>query len=165
MAFQAEMSSPHPSVPPHRVDFDMEMDEVVDEVFAEEAEEFAGAVVAAVGGAVEAEHALAGEALAVRGRGDEHGELQRAADAPEREGAAQEMVRRAVGAGGDFLRGLGGELRGGMVRDEHGIERGIGQVLIGDAGHGDGEVGAREPALPQEDFAGGEAHGALRGRV
>ena len=31
-----------------RVDFDMEVDEVVDEVFAEEAEEFAGAVVAAV---------------------------------------------------------------------------------------------------------------------
>ena len=33
----------------------MGMDEVVDEVFAEEAEEFAGAVVAAVGGAVEFE--------------------------------------------------------------------------------------------------------------
>ena len=31
-----------------RVDFDMEMEEVVDEVLAEEAEEFAGAVVAAV---------------------------------------------------------------------------------------------------------------------
>ena len=52
----------------------MEMEEVVDEVFAEEAEEFAGAVVAAVGGAVEFELALAGEALAVLGRGDEHGE-------------------------------------------------------------------------------------------
>ena len=43
------------SAQPIRVDFDMEMDEVVDEVFAEEAEEFAGAVVAAVGGAVEFE--------------------------------------------------------------------------------------------------------------
>src|SRR5580765_2918905 len=38
---------------PLRVDFDMEMDVVVDEVGAEEAEEFAGAVVAAVGGAIE----------------------------------------------------------------------------------------------------------------
>jgi hypothetical protein len=36
-----------------RVDFDMEMDVVVDEVWAKEAEEFAGAVVAAVGGAIE----------------------------------------------------------------------------------------------------------------
>ena len=33
---------------PIRVDFDMEMDEVVDEVFAEEAEEFAGAAAAVV---------------------------------------------------------------------------------------------------------------------
>ena len=31
----------------------MEMDEVIDEVFAEEAEELAGAVVAAVGGEIE----------------------------------------------------------------------------------------------------------------
>ena len=42
----------------------MEMDEVVDEVFAEEAEKFAGAVVTAVVGAVESELALAGEAPA-----------------------------------------------------------------------------------------------------
>ena len=79
-----------PSSLPLRVDFDMEMDVVVDDVFAEEAEEFARAVVAAEFGAIELEHALAGEARAVHG--DEHGELQRAADAPEREGAAQEMV-------------------------------------------------------------------------
>ena len=133
----------------------MEMDVVVDDVFAEEAEEFARAVVAAEFGAVEREHALAGEARAVRG--DEHGELQRAADAPEREGAAQEKVRRAVGAGGDFLRGGGGELRGGMVlrveeiggaqvRDEHGVHRGVADVLIGDARHVHGEAGARELA-------------------
>ena len=55
---------------------------------------FARAVVAAEFGAVEREHALAGEARAVHG--DEHGELQRAADAPEREGAAQEKMRRAT---------------------------------------------------------------------
>ena len=85
----------------------MEMDVVIHDVFAEEAEEFARAVVAAEFGAVELEHALAGEARAVHG--DEHGELQRAADAPEREGAAQEKVRRALGAGGDFLRRGGGE--------------------------------------------------------
>ena len=76
---------------PLRMDFDMEMNVVADEVGAEEAEEFAGAVVAAVGGAVEFELAPVGEALAVPGRGDEHGEFQRAADAPVREGAAQEM--------------------------------------------------------------------------
>ena len=52
----------------------MEMDVVVDEVGAEEVEEFAGAVVAVVGGAIEFELALAGEALAVRGRSHEHGE-------------------------------------------------------------------------------------------
>ena len=56
-----------PSPLPLRVDFDMEMDEVVDEVFAEEAEEFAGSVVAAVVGEVEFELARAGEALAVLG--------------------------------------------------------------------------------------------------
>lgn len=39
---------------PLRVDFDMEMDEVLDELFAEHAEEFAGAVVAAGGGAMRA---------------------------------------------------------------------------------------------------------------
>ena len=88
---------------------------VVDEVGAEEAKEFAGAVVAAVGGAIERQNALAGEVLAVVLRGDEHGEFQRAADAPEGEGAAQEMVRRAVGAGGDPLRGVADELGGGMV--------------------------------------------------
>ena len=52
----------------------MEMDVVVDEVLAQEAEEFAGAVVAAVGRAVEAEHALAGETPSVVGRGEEDGE-------------------------------------------------------------------------------------------
>ena len=52
----------------------MEMDVVVDEVGAEEAEEFAGAVVAAVGGAIEFQNTLAGEVLAVVLRGDEHGE-------------------------------------------------------------------------------------------
>jgi hypothetical protein len=50
---------------PLRVDFDMEMDVVVDDVFAEEAEEFAGTVMAAEFGAVDLEHALAGEARAV----------------------------------------------------------------------------------------------------
>ena len=70
-----------PSALSLRVDFDMEMHVVVDDVLAKEAEEFAGAVVAAVGGAVEAEHALAGEAPGVVGRGDEDGELQRVGDA------------------------------------------------------------------------------------
>ena len=97
------------------MDFDVEMDVVVDEVLAEEAEEFAGAVVAAVGGAIEFELTLAGEVLGVVVGGDEDGEFQRAADAAEGEGAAQEMVRRAVGAGGDSLRGVGDELGGGMV--------------------------------------------------
>src|SRR5438445_636095 len=55
--------------------------------------------------------------------------IQRAADAPEREGAAQEKVRRALGAGGDFLRGTGGELRGGMVL--HVEEMGSDPLLIG----------------------------------
>ena len=59
-----------------RVDFDMEMDVVIDEVRAEEAEEFAGAVVAAVGGAIERQNTLAGEVQATVLRGDEHGELQ-----------------------------------------------------------------------------------------
>ena len=45
----------------------MEMEEVVDEVLAEEAEEFSGAVVAAIGGAVEFGLSRAGEALAVLG--------------------------------------------------------------------------------------------------
>ncbi len=49
---------------PIRVDFDMGMDEVFDEAFTEEAEEFAGAVMAAVGGVVEFELALAVGALA-----------------------------------------------------------------------------------------------------
>ena len=74
------------SVFPLRMDFHMQMDVVIHDVFAEEAEELARAVVAAEFGAVELEHALAGEARAVHG--DEHGELHRAADAPEREGAA-----------------------------------------------------------------------------
>jgi hypothetical protein len=43
-----------------RVDFDMEMHVLVDEVGAEEAEEFAGDVVAAVGGAIELQNTLAG---------------------------------------------------------------------------------------------------------
>jgi hypothetical protein len=66
-----------------RVNFDMEMDVVVDEAEAEEAEEFTGAVVAAVGGAIEFQNTLAGEVLAVVLRGDEQGEFQRAVDAPE----------------------------------------------------------------------------------
>ena len=81
------------------------------------------------------------------------------------------MVRRAVGAGRDPLRGVGDELGGGMVRhveeiggaqvgDEHGVHRGVGDVLIGDARHVDGEPGGDELALAQEDFAGGEPHGA-----
>jgi hypothetical protein len=45
------------------------------------------------------------------------GKLQRAADAPEGEGAAQEMVRRAVDAGLDLLHCVGDELCGGMVLD------------------------------------------------
>ena len=72
------------------------MDVVVDEVWAEEAEEFAGAVVAAVSGAIEFELALAGEALAVRGRGHEHGEFQRAADAPEGEGVLKLVSAHSV---------------------------------------------------------------------
>jgi hypothetical protein len=52
----------------------MKMDVVVDDVPAEKAEEFAGTVVAAVGGAVEGEDALAGEMLAVVAGGDEDGE-------------------------------------------------------------------------------------------
>ena len=56
-----------------RVDLDMQMDVVVDEMLAQEAEVFAGAVVAAVFGAIEFELALAGEALAVLRRGVEHG--------------------------------------------------------------------------------------------
>lgn len=41
---------------PPRVDFNMEMDVVVDDIFAEEAEGFAGAVVAAEFGTFEREH-------------------------------------------------------------------------------------------------------------
>jgi hypothetical protein len=41
----------------------MKMDVVVDDVWAEVAEEFAGAIVAAVGGAVRGEDALGGEGL------------------------------------------------------------------------------------------------------
>jgi len=88
---------------PLRMNLHVEVDVVVDEVWAEEAEEFAGTVVAAVGGAVDFELALAGEALGVGARGDEDGEFQRLRDTAEGEGAAQEIVRRAVGAGGDFL--------------------------------------------------------------
>lgn len=149
----------------------MQMDVVVDEVRAEEAEEFAGAVVAAVGGAVEFELALAGEALAVGAGGDEDGEGERMADAPEGEGAAQEVVRRAFGADVDFLRGAGGELGGGVVldveeiggaqvREEQRFLGRVGEVFIGDAGHVDGEPGGEELALAQDDFAGGELHGA-----
>ena len=108
--------------------------------------------------------------LAVVLRGDEHGELQRAAEAPEGEGAAQKMVRCAVGAGGDPLGGGGDELGGGMVpgveeiggaqvREEQGVHRQVAEVFIGDARHVDGEAGARELALAQEDFTGGEPHG------
>ena len=50
----------------------MELDVVVDDVFAEEAEEFARAVVAAEFGAVELEHAMAGDVPGIRG-GDEQG--------------------------------------------------------------------------------------------
>ena len=56
------MSSLEPSPLPTRLDFDMKMDLIGDELFAEEAEEFAGAVVAGVVGAVEFKLALAGEA-------------------------------------------------------------------------------------------------------
>ncbi|MEO7319280.1 MAG: hypothetical protein ABIZ56_09855 [Chthoniobacteraceae bacterium] len=52
------------------------------------------------------------------------------------------------------------EIGGVKMRDEHRVHRGIGDVFIGDAGHGDGEAGAHELALPQEDFAGGEPYGA-----
>ena len=125
---------------PLRVDFDVEVDVVVDEVLSQEAEEFAGAVVAAVGGAVEGEDALGGEVLAFLRRSDEDGEFQRVANAAEGEGAAQEIVRRAVGAGVYFLRCFGDELRGGMVRDveeiggvqvrdEHGDERGVSEQV------------------------------------
>ena len=70
------------------MNFNMQMDMIIDEVFAQESEEFAGAVVAAVGGAVEFELALAGQALSVFAGGDEHGEGEGMADAPEGEGAA-----------------------------------------------------------------------------
>ena len=61
------------------MNFDVQVDVVVDDVGAEEAVEFAGTVVAAVGGAVEAKHALPGEVPVVL-RGDDDGELQRAAE-------------------------------------------------------------------------------------
>ncbi len=110
----------------------MEVNVVVDELFAEIAEKFAGAVVAAVGGAIEFELALSGEAPAVAGRGDEDGEFQRAGYPAEGEGAAQNIVRRTFGAVGDFLRGGGGEPGGGMVRD---VEE-IGGVQMSDGSPG-----------------------------
>lgn len=114
---------------------------------------------------------MGGQALAVFRSGDEDGELQRAADAAQREGAAQTIVGRAVGAEGDFLDTRGDELGGGMmrhveeigsvqVRDELAIERGVGEVFIGDAGHVHGEAGGDELALTQNNVAGGELHRA-----
>jgi hypothetical protein len=66
------------------VELDVKVDVVVDDVFAEEAEESAGAIDAAELGAIEVEHALRGEALAIGG-GDEDGELDLAGDAAQGE--------------------------------------------------------------------------------
>lgn len=149
----------------------MQMHEIIHHVLAEEAEEFAGAVLAAVGGAVEFEEALAGEVLGVVLGGDEDGEFQGAGDAAEGEVAAQEVVGGAVGAVGDALGGGGGEFGGGVVlgveeiggaqvREEHGVQGRVAEVFTGDGGHVDGEAGGDEGALAHVDFAAGEAHGA-----
>ncbi len=143
---------------------------VVDDVFAEEAEESAGAVNAAKLRAVEVEHALRGEALAIGG-GDEDGELDLASDATKRELAAQEVIRRAVGAGGERRDAFGDELGHGMMGDieeviavqmgdEHLVHRGVTDVLAGDAVHRDAEAGRDERVVAQRDLALGEAHGA-----
>jgi hypothetical protein len=73
------------------VELDVKVDVVVDNVFAEEAEESAGAVNAAELGAVEIEHALCREALAI-GSGDEDGELDLASDAAQGELTALEVI-------------------------------------------------------------------------
>ena len=116
------------------VELDVKVDVVVDNVFAEEAEESAGAVNAAELGAVEIEHALCREALAI-GSGDEDGELDLASDAAQGELAEQEVIRRAVSAGGkrcDAFRDEFGhrmmrdieEVVAVQMRDEHLVHRG-----------------------------------------
>jgi hypothetical protein len=156
---------------PIRVDFDVEVDVVVDEVFAEEAKEFSGAVVAAVAGAIEIEEALSGEAPAVFARGNEDGKFQRVADPAKRKGAAEEMVWVTFGAGGEFFHGVGDELGGGVVLgveeiggaqvgEEHRVVTRVSEVFTGDAVHVDGEASGEELAFTQLNFTGGEAHGA-----
>ena len=58
-----------------RVNLDVKLDVIVDKVRAKVAEEFPGAVLAAIGGAVEGEDALAGEVTGVVFRGDDGGEF------------------------------------------------------------------------------------------
>jgi hypothetical protein len=70
----------------------VEIDVVIDEMGAEVAEEFAGAVGAAVGGAIEFQDALTGEVVAVVLGGDQDREFQQVADPAEVDGTAQEIL-------------------------------------------------------------------------
>jgi hypothetical protein len=64
------------------MDFYVEMDVVIDDVLAEEAEEFAGAVVTAISGAVEGEDALVVAMSAFVASGDEDGDSHRLSEGP-----------------------------------------------------------------------------------
>ena len=129
----------------------MEVDVVVDDVFAEEGEESSGAVMAAELGAVELKLRLAGEMICVC-CGDDGGEAERLCDAAQGHSAVKGVVWCAGGTGWERVCAIADELGGGkaihgeevviaQVADEHGVVGGVDEGFTGDAVHVEREAG------------------------
>ncbi len=119
-----------------RMQFDMQLDMVIDDVPTEKAEEFAGTIETAVLGAVDLKLRLSGDTAAIHS-GDHGRKFNGLRGAPERKIAVQLVVGSALGGALDFSDGVNGAFRywvAGDVEkvrivqmaDQHGIPSRIG---------------------------------------
>ncbi|OYW75786.1 MAG: hypothetical protein B7Z37_11850 [Verrucomicrobia bacterium 12-59-8] len=151
--------------------FDVEVDIVVDDVFAEEGEQSSGAVVAAELGAVELELCLTGEMICVCS-GNDGGKAQGLCDATQGHAAMQGVVWCAGCTGWERICAVadelgcreaihGEEVVVAQVADEHGVVGGVHEVFTGDGVHVEGEAGGLKDAVLNFDVAAGELERAL----
>lgn len=144
----------------------MQLDVVVDDVFAEKLKELAGAVEATEIRAVDFNLGLSGEVVWV-GSGEDSGKRQGPGHAADREVTVDFVIGCSLCGGGDRLRFFGDKFSDGMVGDieevgvvemtnQQSVVSRVGEVLTSDAVHVETKTGGLQRIVFDFDCAGGE---------